>query len=237
MAKKKWNIRSIFFEDEPVKKSTAKASGKQTSAKPSTAPKSSTAAPAAAPKSTGTGGNPNEGGTTSGEVSDKFVKVLMAAMESANLPGFDYLEYKKSLQNLKKMDFTDDVRFQTAYAAAQSMGVTPPQLVDSAQHYLIALNKEQAKFSQALAGQKAQQVSSKKDELKRLDTSISRQEAKIKELQAEIAKTKKTQQKLQEDINRSVAKLSKTQADFEKTFKILTEGIEDDVAKMKQYLK
>lgn len=94
-----------------------------------------------------------------------------------------------------------------------------------------------AKFSQALSGQKVQQVSSKRDELKQLDAGIARQEAKIKELEAEIKKTKARQKKLQADISRSNAKLEKTQADFETTFKILTEGIEKDVEKMKQYLK
>ena len=230
MAKKKWNIRSIFFEDEPTKKSNPKATPAKAAAK-------SPSAPASAPKATKGSADPAAAAGTDGEVSDKFIKVLMAAMEAANLPGFDYLEYKKSLQNLKKMNFTDDVLFQSAYAAAQSMGVTPAQLVDSAQHYLNTLSKEQAKFSQALSGQKVQQVSSKRDELKRLDESIGRQEAKIKELESEIKKTKARQKKLQADISRSNTKLEKTQADFETTYKILTEGIEKDVEKMKQYLK
>lgn len=161
----------------------------------------------------------------------------MAAMESANLPGFDYLEYKKSLQNLKKMNFTDDVRFQTAYTAAQSMGVTPGQLAESAQHYLDTLAKEQAKFSQALAGQQAQQVGNKREQVKQLAGSVARQKAKIKELQAEIAKTKAKQQKLQEDIENSTSKLRQTKADFETTYQVLTEGIRKDVQSMKEYLK
>jgi hypothetical protein len=229
MAKKKWNIRSIFFEDEPATKRNATGSAAKQPTKPASAPSSQNPAPASAPKS--------QDAALDGEVSDKFIKVLMAAMEAANLPGFDYLEYKKSLQNLKKMNFTDDVLFQSAYAAAQSMGVTPTQLVDSAQHYLNTLEKEQAKFSQALSGQKVQQVSSKRDELKQLDAGIARQQAKIKELETEIEKSKARQKKLQADISRSNAKLEKTQADFETTFKILTEGIEKDVEKMKQYLK
>lgn len=234
MAKKKWNIRSIFFEEEPKKKGSTKSTTAKQPTKSSPAPSSPTKAPASAPQSSA---GSKSGGTTEGEVSDKFIKVLMAAMEEANLPGFDYLEYKKSLQHLKKMDFTDDVLFQTAYAAAQSMGVTPTNLVDSALHYLTTLGKEKAKFGQALAGQKAQQVSSKRDELKQLDTSISRQEAKIKELQAEIEKTKSRQKKLQADIARSNTKLEKTKADFELTCKVLADGIEQDVVKMKQYLK
>ncbi|MEM9527960.1 MAG: hypothetical protein AAGA31_15200 [Bacteroidota bacterium] len=226
------NLKSYFIVEEDDPKSAKKPStkmkpgigGKQSTAKPqadSTLP----TAPAAAPI------------TTEGEVNDRFVKVLMEAMERANQPGFDYLEYKKALQNLKKMNFTDSVRFQTAYATAQSMGVTPKALVDSAQHYLSALNQEQQKFGQALKGQRAQQVSDKELQLKQLDESISQQETKIKELQAQIAKTKTEQKKLRDTINKSTSKLAKTQADFEQTFTVITEGIKKDIGQMQEFLK
>lgn len=237
MAKKSWNIRSIFFEDDPGGKTPAKSSSVKQPEKQSPAPSKPASAPAAAPSSAPTGRVSSASEPVTGGVSERFVKVLMAAMESANLPGFDYLEYKKSLQNLKKMNFTDDVRFQTAYTAAQSMGVTPGQLAESAQHYLDTLAKEQAKFSQALAGQQAQQVGNKREQVKQLAGSVARQEAKIKELQAEIAKTKAKQQKLQEDIENSTSKLRQTKADFEMTYQVLTEGIRKDVQSMKEYLK
>ena len=161
----------------------------------------------------------------------------MEAMETANLPGFDYLEYKKALQNLKKMNFTDSVRFQTAYATAQSMGVTPKALLDSAQHYLQTLKKEESKFAQALKGQRAQQVSDKEAQLKQLDSSIQQQEAKIKELQDAIKKTKAEQQKLRSTISKSTEKLSKTQADFQATYQLIAGEIQTDIESMQEYLK
>ena len=36
----------------------------------------------------------------SGKVTDKFYDILFGAMEANNQEGFDYLEYKKSLQTL-----------------------------------------------------------------------------------------------------------------------------------------
>lgn len=170
-------------------------------------------------------------------MNDRFVQVLLEAMEAANLPGFDYLEYKKSLQNLKKMNFTDSVRYQTAYATAQSMGVTPKQLQDSAQHYLNTLATEQKKFSTALAGQRAQQVNDKEAHLKQIDAEIAQQEAKIKELQAQIDKAREEQSQLRTTIQESVDKLATTQADFETTLKIIVDGIEQDKANMAEFLK
>jgi uncharacterized coiled-coil protein SlyX len=231
---KKWNIRSVFFEDEKPKKGKPGKSPAASKTPPAaaSAPRTSPA-PAAAAQSSA----PAPSGPVTGGISDRFVKVLMAAMEGANLPGFDYLEYKKTLQNLKKMNFTDSVRYQTAYTAAQSMGVTPAQLADSAQHYLNVLGKEKAKFSQALKGQRSQQVSDKEQQLKQLEGSIAQQEAKIKELQEQIKKTKTNQNKLQSDISKSNSKLAQTQADFEATYEVLTQGIEKDVVQMKEFLK
>lgn len=222
------NLKSYFIlEEEDGKKasSTIPDKGIKPPVTGTAPPKATPSAPAAAPS------------VPEGNVNDRSVKVLMEAMEAANLPGFDYLEYKKALQNLKKMDFTDSVRFQTAYAAAQSMGVTPKQLQDSAQHYLTVLDAEHKKFSSALAGQRNAQVSEKEKQLKQLDADIQRQEAKIRDLQAQIGKSRQEQAKLLATIETSTGKLMKTQADFEKTIKVITDGIRQDMAHMTEFLK
>lgn len=218
------NLKGYFIIDDEADKTKGNASSRQGVVKPAV-PQPTSTAPAAAQID------------TSGAVNDKFVKVLMEAMEKANLPGFDYLEYKKSLQNLKKMNFADDVRYQTAFAAAQSMGVTPADLLKSAEHYLVALNKEQSKFDQALSGQQSQQVSSKQQRLKDLDASIAQQEAKIKELQGKIKKTRTEQQQLKTSILNNEGKLAKTKADFQATFKVIAESIKLDVTNIKNFLK
>ena len=161
----------------------------------------------------------------------------MQAMESVNLPGFDYLEYKKSLQNLKKMNFSEEVRYQTAFTAAQSMGVTRQDLLKSADHYLGTLAKEQAKFELALNSQKTRKVADKQQRLRQLDQSIAEQEAMIKDLQKKISETRGEQQKLDNAIQSSMGKLSKTEADFATTFKVIAESIHADVANVKKYLK
>jgi len=225
------NLKSYFIvEEEGGKKpsgSTIPNKGGKPDVKSTANPKATPSAPASAPSSA----------SVVGSVNDRSVKVLMEAMEAANLPGFDYLEYKKALQNLKKMNFTDSVRFQTAFATAESMGVTPKQLQDSAQHYLKVLEAEHKKFSAALAGQRNAQVSDKENKLKQLDDHIKRQEAQIKEIQAQIDKSRQEQSKLRATIDKSTGKLEKTQADFETTIKIITDGIRQDMAHMTEFLK
>lgn len=223
------NLKSYFIveEDKPVRKAKTLPNKTPPASK-------STPAPASAPPQENGAPRPQ---TQGGTVNDRSIKVLMEAMESANLPGFDYLEFKKSLQNLKKMDFTDSVRFQTAYAAAQAMGVTPQQLQDSATHYLNVLEKEHQKFLRALAGQRQQQVGDKEARLQQIDVDVQRQEAKIKELQQQIEKSRADHKKLKTSIERSAQKLTQTKADFETTLGVITKGIEQDMQHMREFLK
>ena len=236
------NLKGYFIVEEegPKKSSTLPPKAKSgKAAAPQATPPANNPPPASTIGSGLAGASPASGPTTpaTGAVNDRSVKVLMQAMENANQPGFDYLEFKKSLQNLKKMNFTDEVRFQTAYATAQSMGVTPEQLQSSAGHYLSVLQKEQQKFAAALNGQRVSQISNKQDRLKQMDASIQQQEAKIKELQEKIAKARKEQEKLRDTIAQSSEKLEQTQADFEATLRVITGGIEQDVENMKTFLK
>ena len=175
--------------------------------------------------------------TTDGKVADKFVEVLLQAMERANLPGFDYLEYKKALQNLEKMNFDEGMRFQTAYAAAQSMGVTPQQLTESAQHYLTALQQEQQKFTAAVGKQQSDQVGSKEGELQRLDQVLQEQQTKIEALKQGMEKTQERQQQMKQEIEENRSKIAATAADFAKTYDTIAGSIAADIEKMQRYLK
>lgn len=172
-----------------------------------------------------------------GKVEEKFINVLLQAMERANLPGFDYLEYKRALENLEPMGLDDANRFKAAYAAAQSMDVTPQDLIDSANHYLKALQEEQDKFAKAVSSQRDAQVTQRQSQLQQLGASVTQQEAKIKQLQEQIAKTRARQTELQKSIGESEANIMSTAADFRKTYQTIIRNIATDVAKMKEYLK
>ena len=59
-----------------------------------------------------------------GQASDKFIEILHQVLEKNNQPGFDYLEYKKAVQSVAKLQKMDEEnQFKTAFAAAQVMNV------------------------------------------------------------------------------------------------------------------
>ncbi len=167
----------------------------------------------------------------------KFVDVLMKAIEANNLDGFDYLEYKQSLQSLSKMDMDESTQYQSAFAMAKTMGATPTKLVSSANHYLKVLNKERSKFNQALQNQKQKQITGKENEIKQLEQGIKDKKAQIEKLQKQIEASQKKLENIKGNINKSAAKVESTNEQFLVAYKLVASQIESDIKNMQQYLK
>ncbi|WP_435353843.1 hypothetical protein [Emticicia sp. SJ17W-69] len=173
----------------------------------------------------------------SGKVSDKFYDILFGAMEANNQEGFDYLEYKKSLQTLAKMPMDEQTRYASAFAAAQAMGITSQKLNDSAQFYLNVLKTEDAKFQESVNAQRQKQIGSKEKAIADLDATIKAKGEQIARLTQEIAAHQDDMGKMKAEISEAVVKIETTLSDFHATYSDLTSQIAQDVEKMSKYLK
>jgi uncharacterized protein (DUF3084 family) len=203
----------------------AEMTSRPTKASPVAAPSAPAPAQAVAPA------------VSSGSVNNKFVEALAAALEKNNQAGFDYFEFRQALKNLAKMPMDEQTRYQSANAMAQTMGVTPAKLVESAQFYLGVLNGEQAHFAEAHAQQKAKLVGNREAEAKNLEIAVQQKAEQIKQLTQEIEQFRQKSEQIRKEINESTVKIETTKADFETTFASVVAQIQDDVAKIQQYLK
>ncbi len=175
--------------------------------------------------------------TTGAKSDSKFVDVLMKAIEANNMDGFDYLEYKQSLQSLANMSMDEKTRYQSAFAMAKTMGANPNKLVSSAQHYMKVLQTERKKFNEALQNQRAKQVTGKEKEMSDLEKAIVTKQKQIEKLTKEIEADKKKLEGIKGNINQSAAKVESTNEQFLIAYKLVVTQIESDVQKMKDYLK
>ncbi|MEM1324791.1 MAG: hypothetical protein AAGI23_02495 [Bacteroidota bacterium] len=171
-----------------------------------------------------------------GKVSDKFMDVLLKAMEKNNLEGFDYLEYKKSLQSLSKMPMDEATRYKSAFAMAQTMGVKPDMLIKTAEHYVTALSREEKQFEQALAVQKEKQIQSKLTQFKKLEATVQQKAEKIKQLTQEIEKHQQQMATTKQQVSDASVKIETTKNNFIASYNALVSKIQEDINKMKQYL-
>ena len=199
-------------------------------------PSEMTSPPPKAPAS-GQTGTSASGRSGSGFISDKFVEVLASALEKNNQDGFDYFEFRQSLKNLSKMPMDEPTRYQSAYAMAQTMGVTTSKLVESAKFYLEVLNGEQSRFTDAHAQQKAKLIGNREDEAKKLEAAMLQKAEEIKQLTQEIEQNRIASEQIQKEITEATVKIETTRADFEATFSNVVAQIQDDVVKIQQHLK
>lgn len=220
-------LKSIFIvEDETLKKNAAAQKGKKATPKKA-APVTSNSNPIVKESAAG----------DPGKVTQKFTDILFGAIEKANMPGVDYLEYRQSLKSLEKMPMEEKVRYQSAFAMAQAMGATPQKLINSAGHYVNVLKGEETKFEQALANQKATQIASRKEKMEKLNQAIQQKAQQIKKLTQEMEKHRVDMEKLSGEINQATAKVETTKNNFIASYNALVAQIMSDVDKMKKYLK
>jgi hypothetical protein len=172
----------------------------------------------------------------SGNVSDRFIEILAAALEQNNQPGFDYFEFRQSLANLAKMSLDEKTRYQSAYAMAQTMGATSAKLTESAQFYLNILQGELSKFNEAHAQQRTKLIGNREEEIKSLEAGIQEKTNQIAELTRQIEEHRKQSEQIRTEISASTVKIEGTKADFDATMASVVSQLQDDIQKIKQYL-
>ncbi len=173
---------------------------------------------------------------TENGLDEKSLNYLVRALEKANLPGFDYLEFKQSLAALSSMNMDELTAFKSAFATASTVGLTKDKLLSSATHYEKVLEKEKLQFDQALRKQLKSRVEGKKQEVERRKKQIEDYREKIKQLQAEIDHSQAIINKGDELIQQELDKITATKQNFEYTFKNILEQLGKDVEKINTYL-
>lgn len=171
-----------------------------------------------------------------GEVSQKFVNILFKVLREKDMDGFDYMEFKKSLQSLKKMDMDIETRIKSAYAMAQTMGVDKSRLLETANYYIGLLKQEEQKFEQALGNQQQKQVEGKKSKIAQVKNNIAKKEAQLKKLEAEVAQHKQQIDTLQLEIKQAASKIADTKNDFIASYNSLVNQIKQDMKHINDYL-
>jgi len=172
-----------------------------------------------------------------GTLNEKIMTKLLTVLSDNNVEGFDYIEFKNSIKALETMQMDEKMKFRSAFATAQTIGLTLPKLLDSISFYQKVLNKENDIFLKALNNQINVKVGDKKKELHDFNKMIEDKTLQIKELQDEIIKHKKVQSALKVKIEEDTNQIEKTRRDFETTFYKLMHQIKEDAKKIKEYLQ
>ena len=171
-----------------------------------------------------------------GNTDQKSVDSLENAISKRMQPGFDYLKFKQSLEQLSSLNLDSTISLKSAYATASTMGVTKDTLLESARHYLTVLGDEKKQFDQALVNQVHQRVESKKTELQKLQEQIEDHKKQIVKLEKQIAEFQDRIAKSDDEVAEAKASIEQTQLKFETTYRQFVAAIEQDIAAIQQNL-
>jgi chromosome segregation ATPase len=167
---------------------------------------------------------------------DRSLDFLAQAIERNNLPGFDYLEFKRAVAQLKELKLDEATAFKSAFTTAATLGLTKEKLIETAGYYRNIVEKEQAQFTQALENQNATKVSSRQNDVSRLKDQIERHKADIERMKEELAAYQNQVEQAEAAAKTEAEKLEKAKAAFEKTNQAVLRNIDQDVENLHKHL-
>jgi hypothetical protein len=180
----------------------------------------------------------NSGQNVSEEETQKFLDILIAAIERNNLEGFDYLEFMQSIDNIKDQAITEDeVKiYQTAFSIANTLGLDKSKLLESGRYYLSVLEKEKSHFNDALNNNAKRKLKEKLSELKDAEKSNKEFIAQMEALKEKIQKKEQEIDSLKEELMEADAKIKAVMSGFTKAHEAMKSKINSDIDKIEKYL-
>ena len=166
----------------------------------------------------------------------KSIDFLEAAIIKETQPGFDYLKFKQSIDQLAGLKLDEPTALKSAFAIASTMGVTKDSLLQSGRHYLTILGEEKKQFDQALNSQVQQRIDSKKDELISLQKQIEAHKKQIAKLEKQILEFEDKIARSDEEVAGAKSSINQTKLKFESTYQQFVSAIEADMAAIQQNL-
>jgi chromosome segregation ATPase len=167
---------------------------------------------------------------------EKSVEFLTKAIEKANLPGFDYIEFKQALTNLAKMQIDEATAVKSAFGTAMTMGLTKEKLLETAHHYRSILIKEKEQFEEASLKQKDIKIATNIRTVDELRMKISENESKIKQLQDEIDQARMKIRDLDYEREQAHQKIEEAKTKFIFSHQSILNQIEKDIENISKYI-
>lgn len=161
---------------------------------------------------------------------------LSGALSKANKEGYDYFEFAQAVKAQTKFIPAEQVRYQSVFAMAASMGITTESLISDINYYVDVLKQEAEKFQDMVDGQTAANVTLKEQELSGIDSAIEEKAAQIQQLTEEINQLSASKTDLANAISDNKASIEKVQSNFGATLKVFIDRLIGDSEKIKRYL-
>ena len=220
---KKSNWKSIFIKDDEIPQQKA------------TTPQAPVAAPI------------YRSDVTSTRVDPSIQSKLQSALDGKQLDGFEYFKFKKAKDEMATIVSGEKAQFQSAFVSAKALGVTKDKLIDTAKHYLSVLDEELQEFNGDVNDKNKDEIGMSESRITQMGLDITAKSASIRKLQDDVAESirklqdemaelQKQKSALSNEVADHKSKIEATKTSFIATYNTMSQGIKDDIEKMRTYL-
>jgi len=178
-------------------------------------------------------------GQITGQFDQKFYDMLSETIEENNLPGNDFLEFMKALMGMAVMSVDEKSKFQMVYTTLTTSqeGITKEHLLSSIDHYLTVLETEKTTFYEQMLGHKTEVVDTVVQQADNCLTQAQGKADQILQLQEEISQLNQQASDLNSQAAVSDSDITQKKANFDVTSQTLYTQIEENKAKVNNYIQ
>lgn len=173
---------------------------------------------------------------TNADIDQRIFDSLQQALNSSNLEGYDYMEFRNAIQSLAGIISDEAMRFKSAFATVAPMGVTAQKLMESAKFYKNVLLQEQDKFNQALSSQIDTSVGAKQKQSDDLKALVKKKTEEIQRLSQEIEAHTQEILQIEGQIGEVVVKIESTKNNFDYTLHSIIKQMDADLISIEKHL-
>ena len=167
---------------------------------------------------------------------EKSLLALVGALHHNNLPGFDYIEFRQSLNKLSGLSMDEATVFKSAFATASTIGLTKEKLLKTANRYRDVVGGESMKFDSALNSKIKSKISDRNVKVEQAKKKIEAFQSEITRLEEQIKLYADGIETAKKEIETDKEHIKTTGVNFEKTLNTILDQIDRDILNINQYL-
>lgn len=170
------------------------------------------------------------------QVNQEFLEILEKEIEKNNLEGYDYLEFREALGNMASIPMTESQKFQAAFAAAQSMGVSKEALINAIDHYISVINNKKTEFESFILNVKEKEIALREQEIQSIDSEIENAAKQIQQLTEQITEKKTRKDSLSQEMYSKNIEIKNKEEMFNNTHASVVQKLNSDKEKINNNL-
>ena len=169
------------------------------------------------------------------KMNEDVLAAIKNALDEANLDGYDYYEFMKSIAEQTDMP-SEKKKYEVVFSVVKNMGVTTDHLVNSASHYIQVIGEHRSKFDANINDKEQEMVVKLHEKAESIENTITAKSDQIEALKAEIKALSEEKIEVVNVATENGAQIATLRQEGSLAYDAVVSQIEDGKNKITKYL-